>query len=131
MEKSVVKEYKESSKRGKKRNYHFDEGSSEETVFSSRERFKCEVYLPIMDALSSVLQHHLNSYKTIQEKFCFLSNLMELSKEDIRRAATKLMEYYVDDFEDCFPSELIQFSELYKTVGSREQKKNHRVRNVF
>ena len=123
MEKSVVKKYKESSKRGKKRKRQFDEDSSKETVFSPRERFKCEVYLPIMDAQSSVLQHRLNAYKTIQEKFCFLANL-ELSKEDIRRAATKLMEYYVDDFEDCFPSELIQFSELCKTVGSREQKKS-------
>ena len=78
-----------------------------------------------MDALSSALQHRLNSYKNIQEKFGFLSNLIELSKEDIRRAATKLMEYYVNDFEDCFPWELIQFSELYKTVGGRERKKSH------
>ena len=75
-----------------------------------------------MDTLSSALQHHLNSYKNIQKKFDFLSNLIELSKEDIRREATKLMEYYVNDYEDCFPSELSQFSELYKTVGGREQK---------
>ena len=39
MEKSVVKEYKECSKREIKRKRQFDEGSSEETAFSSRERF--------------------------------------------------------------------------------------------
>ena len=76
-----------------------------------------EVYLSIMYVLSSALQHSLNSYKDIQEKFGYLSNPIELSKVDIRWAATKLMEYYVNGFEDCFPFELIKFSVLYKTVG--------------
>ena len=76
-----------------------------------------------MDALSSALQHRWNSYNNIQEKFGFMSYLIEISNEEINRAATKLMEYYVNDFEDCFPSELIQFSEFYKTVDGREQKK--------
>ena len=84
----------------KKRKRQFDEVSSVERVFSTRERFKCEVYLPIIDALSSALQHHLNSYKNIQEMFGFMSNLIELNKEDIRMATTTLMEYYVNDFED-------------------------------
>ena len=60
-----------------------------------------------MDAISSALQHRLNSYKNNQEKFGLLSNLIEISKEDIRLAATKFMEYYVHDFEYCFPSKLI------------------------
>uniref|UniRef100_H2ZHP2 TTF-type domain-containing protein n=1 Tax=Ciona savignyi TaxID=51511 RepID=H2ZHP2_CIOSA len=102
----------------------FDEGCSKETIFSPRERFRCEVYLPIMDALSSAVQHRLHSYMHIQNKFGFLSNICELSKDDIRHAAIQLMETYVNDFEDCFPSEMIHFSEFYKTVSGQEKKKS-------
>uniref|UniRef100_H2YLB1 HAT C-terminal dimerisation domain-containing protein n=1 Tax=Ciona savignyi TaxID=51511 RepID=H2YLB1_CIOSA len=121
--KSVVKVYKETSKREKTRKRQFDEGCSKETIFSPRERFRCEVYLPIMDALSSAVQHRLHSYMHIQNKFGFLSNICELSKDDIRHAAIQLMETYVNDFEDCFPSEMIHFSEFYKTVSGQEKKK--------
>uniref|UniRef100_H2YK99 DUF4371 domain-containing protein n=1 Tax=Ciona savignyi TaxID=51511 RepID=H2YK99_CIOSA len=107
---SVVKVYKETSKREKTRKRQFDEGCSKETIFSPRERFRCEVYLPIMDALSLAVQHRLHSYMHIQNKFGFLSNICELSKDDI--------------MEDCFPSEMIHFSEFYKTVSGQEKKKS-------
>ena len=120
MEKSVVKE---SSKCEKKGNVNWMR-VHQKKQYSHPENASSVIYLPIMDALPSVLQHPLNSYKNIQ-KFGFLSHLIELREEDedIRRPATKLKEYYVNYFEDCFPSELIQFLELYKTVGGREQKK--------
>uniref|UniRef100_H2YK98 HAT C-terminal dimerisation domain-containing protein n=1 Tax=Ciona savignyi TaxID=51511 RepID=H2YK98_CIOSA len=101
--KSVVKVYKETSKREKTRKRQFDEGCSKETIFSPRERFRCEVYLPIMDALSLAVQHRLHSYMHIQNKFGFLSNICELN---------------------CFPSEMIHFSEFYKTVSGQEKKKS-------
>ena len=41
---------------------------------------------------------------------------IQLSNDAIRWAAAKLVEEYSSDFEDCFPSELVQFSELFKTV---------------
>ena len=76
-----------------------------------------------------------DEYKDIQNKFGFLSNLLDPRKDGICRAATKLMEAYVNDFEDCFPSEMIQFSDLYKTVSGQEQKKTtehkHGDRNAF
>uniref|UniRef100_H2YTB8 TTF-type domain-containing protein n=1 Tax=Ciona savignyi TaxID=51511 RepID=H2YTB8_CIOSA len=122
--KSVVKVYKETSKREKTRKRQFDEGCSKETIFSPRERFRCEVYLPIMDALSSAVQHRLHLYMLIQNKFGFLSNICELSKDDIRHAAIQLMETYVNDFEDCFPSEMIHFSEFYKAVSGQEKIKS-------
>uniref|UniRef100_H2YLA9 HAT C-terminal dimerisation domain-containing protein n=1 Tax=Ciona savignyi TaxID=51511 RepID=H2YLA9_CIOSA len=108
--KSVVKVYKETSKREKTRKRQFDEGCSKETIFSPRERFRS-------------VQHRLHSYMHIQNKFGFLSNICELSKDDIRHAAIQLMETYVNDFEDCFPSEMIHFSEFYKTVSGQEKKK--------
>lgn len=114
--KSVEKEYKQSSIRSQKRKCQFDEGPSDETVFSPRQKFKVEVFLVIIDKLSSALQHRLDAYKDIHENFGFLTNLTELSNDAIRGAAAKLMEEYSSDFEDCFPSELVQFSELFKTV---------------
>jgi len=74
----------------------------EEKVFSPRERLKCEVYLPIMNEISSALQHRFNPYKNIQNKFGFLSNFFELSSDDIHRAATKLMDACVNNFKNCF-----------------------------
>ena len=81
MEKSVVKEYKESSKHNKwgnvnlmrvhqKKRYSHPENAS-------RVRYICKLWT--LDALSSALHHRLNSYKNIQEKCGFLSNLIELS----------------------------------------------------
>ena len=119
--KSVEKEYKQSSIRSQKRKCQFDEGPSAETVFSPRQKFKVKVFLVIIDKLSSALQHRLDAYKDIHENFGFLTNLTELSNDAIRGAAAKLMEEYSSDFEDCFPSELVQFSELFKTVIVRPQ----------
>lgn len=119
---SAVKEYKESSKRPKKRKRQFDEDPSAERVLSPREKFKVDVFLIIIDKLSSALQHRLDAYKEIQGKFGFFTNLTELSDDGIRFAAKKLLEEYSNDFEDCFPSELIQFTEFFKTVSAKENK---------
>jgi len=73
--KAVCKEYKASSKRPQKRKRQFDEGPSAETVFSPGEKFKVDVFLVIIDKLSSALQDRLDSYKDIHDKFGFLSNL--------------------------------------------------------
>ena len=45
-----------------------------------------------------------------------------LNQEEIGRAATELMKTYVDDFEECFPMEMIQFCEFYKTIRDQEQR---------
>lgn len=68
------------------------------------------------------LKHRVNAYKEIQDKFGYLSNLTELSKDDIRRGANKLREEYVKHFEDCFPSELVKLSDLFKNTSGLGQK---------
>ena len=117
----MEKEYKQSSIRSKKRKCQFDEGLSPETVFSRRQNFKIDVFLIIIDKLSSALQHRLDAYKDIHENFGFLTNLTVLSNDTIRGAAAKLMEEYSSDFEDCFSSELVQFSELFKKCIAQPQ----------
>ena len=127
--KSLITQYKESSKQTHKRKRQFDEGSSAEILFTASEKFKVEIFLIniIIDKLSSVLQHRLEAYKNIHDKFGFLSNLTELSKDGILSAANKLMDEYSSDFEDCFPSELVQFSELFQTGStSRHEQKEGR-----
>ena len=120
--KSVIKDYKESSKRPLKKKRHFDEvGSSIESELSNSEKFKVNVFLVIFDGLASALQKRLEAYTFVQGKFGFLSNLTEITGYEIQKAARILMETYPNDFEDCFPSELEHISKLFKNHSEEDQ----------
>ena len=105
----------------------FDKGTSPKQYSPRDKSFKVEVFLVIIDKLSWALQHRLGPYKDIHEKFGFLTNLSELSNFAIRWAAAKIMEEYSSDFEDCLPSELVQFSKLFKKVIVQAQGKEKEV----
>ena len=87
-------------------------------VFYPRQKFEVEVFLVIIDKLSLALQHRLDAYKDIHEKFGFLTNLTELSNDAIRWTIPTFMEEYSSDFKDCLPSESVQYLELLKKLLS-------------
>ncbi|XP_059156041.1 zinc finger MYM-type protein 1-like [Physella acuta] len=120
--KCEVKDYTYSNRRPLKRKRQFDESKVSEMQLSPREKFKTEVFICVIDHLTTALHHRLDSYKTVQKMFDFFSDLTNLSTGDITGAATKLINKYPDDFEECFSSELIQFAELFKSIhGGKEQ----------
>ena len=78
----------------------FDVGSSEETVFSSRERFKCEVYLPIFSIIISALLVQLiktlNNYRMVNPNDWW-KNIIIIQKEHFRHPFGK-QEYMYRNF---------------------------------
>ena len=88
------------------------------TVKTSRLMY---LYLFFMAQLASALQERFGAYKVVQSKFNFLSNLTDLTSDEIQKAAKTLMETYPNDSEDCFPSELKHFSKLFKNYSELEQ----------
>ena len=76
-------EYKAENKRVRRRNVRWDIGTGEESLLQPRERFKVEVFVPIIDNLFRALRHRLNAYEAVYANFRFLSNLRTSSSNDI------------------------------------------------
>ena len=109
-------EYKAEKKRVCRRNVRWDIGTGEEALLQPRERFKEEVFVPIIDNLLSALRHRLNAYEAVYAYFRFLSNLSTSSSNDITVAADRLVHAYPEDLESDLADELIQFVSFIKSA---------------
>ena len=117
-----TKEYKETSKWQKKKKCQSDECPSAETVFSPRDSFKIKVILSIIDNIAAALKARLNAYKDIEDIFGVLFNLIILYNYWwYWKSSTYIDRIIFNEFEDCFPSELVQFSELFKSISLQAQ----------
>ena len=104
--------YKSEQKRVITRNVRFDKGSAEETILSPRDKFRTEVFLVVVDKLTSALQQRLEAYKEVNTKFVFLSNVASvplLEESAIRHSAANLVSSYPSDLEPSLESQLVQY----------------------
>ena len=64
-------EYKCAEIRLKKYKKQFEDGPAEDTILSQREKFKVEVFFPIIDQLSASLRYRLAAYESVCHMFGF------------------------------------------------------------
>ena len=70
--------------------------------------------------LSSILWTHIKESR-ISASF-FQQNVTRKRWRHVQRAENLLKEKYLKDFEECFPSELLQFSAHFKSACGQEQR---------
>ncbi|KAG7173645.1 hypothetical protein Hamer_G026124, partial [Homarus americanus] len=66
---------------------------------SLREKFRQQFFI-LVDNLASALQGKSQGYEELYNKFGFLSDLANLSRADISKAATNLVEAYPEDVDE-------------------------------
>jgi hypothetical protein len=116
--------YSEKNKRPRKRKRFFDEEEDYDTNnFSSSDKFKTEVYIPIVDNLIVALKKRISAYTLLDSRFGFLANLSSLSTNDLRESANKLIKNYPEDLEECFANELVHFVALLKSLKAENSDK--------
>lgn len=89
-------EYKEHTTRKRIRSTRITrfEGPTEETHLPERERFRTNVFIPIVDYLTVALERRLSAYMSVCELFGFLFRITTLSSEEIRTSAARLVSTY-------------------------------------
>ncbi|XP_028394506.1 uncharacterized protein LOC114518702 [Dendronephthya gigantea] len=115
-EKCGHSEYADSSRRTRQRNQRIflgDEGPAENTVLRAGVKFRVEVFYTIIDHICAALKQRIDGYKTVSERFGFLSQLSSMCNEDVKAAARNLAKAYPDDLEETFPNELVQFTNYF------------------
>ena len=73
-------------------------------------------YLPVIDCLITPIKHRLDAYRLLCTGFGFLSDILNMSNEQLRKSASYLRECYPDDLEESTPSEFIQFAAMKKNI---------------
>lgn len=104
---SVAEEFEDEIKRKKKRKLRADE-SEEGLRITGREKLRVSTFLVIVDRLLCELRKRREAYHRFHEKFSFLTNLTNLSVEEVRDKAKALKNFYVADLEQNFVEECLQ-----------------------
>ncbi|XP_039303559.1 zinc finger MYM-type protein 1-like [Solenopsis invicta] len=110
---SNEQKYERCKSRIKKRKLQLDEsrdGDADET-FSSRDRFRIETFLVILDSLRTELEKRCSGYELIHDRFIVLIKLRELSSVEIREHAIRVCEGFPDDIELSIVEELLHLRE--------------------
>ena len=111
-----IDNYTEEAKRVPKRNRRHDEGSSEpEEVRSSRDKFRQDTFLVIIDTLIIELNRRMLAYSNVAKQFSVFRECLSDDGNNIRSAAERLVAAYDNDLETDIYDEFIQFHKLLKT----------------
>ncbi|XP_013791046.1 uncharacterized protein LOC106474896, partial [Limulus polyphemus] len=103
--------YKEETQRKRKvstRITRYD-GEAHATDFSPRQSFKINVYLPILDKLPAELKKHTEAYRSVSNRFGFLSHICNIDVDALKKAANTVIQVYPDNFDLAFVEELVHF----------------------
>ena len=65
--------------------------------FTPRENLKVNVFIVIIDNLKIQLEKWRNAYAEVNQKFQALTQIKDLSNEDLRRAGENLVREYPND----------------------------------
>ena len=105
-----------------KKKYRFDDNRHTDTVFTPRDRFRCEVFMPLIDHLASSLQTRIDAYVKVNDLFGFFGKLHNMKSSDIETSADNLISTYPNDFECTLSSELSQFAEIFRCTYPQDHK---------
>ena len=107
-------EYRESNIRKRQRSIKIMryDGSAKDAQLSPRDKFKTEVFLPIVENLVAALEKRLDAYITICSLFEFMQNMINLSPRELRAASEHLVKTYSSDLEYTLCEEIVQFAEF-------------------
>ena len=89
------------------------------------DNFKINSYFPIIDSLIVGINQRLDAFQFLCSRFGFLSNILRMSNEGLRKSAAFLREYYPDDLEKSLASELVQFAAMMKNILSKTDDSTH------
>jgi hypothetical protein len=109
---SQASDYNQSEKRNKKRKLQFDDGKSAEVKFDAKTDMQVNTFNVIIDQLMQDLNHRLEAYRDLEDKFGFLKKLKTLSHGEVQEKARHLQSIYCSDLEDDFPTECCHFKEF-------------------
>ncbi|KAK4872025.1 hypothetical protein RN001_016149 [Aquatica leii] len=89
-------EYKTNTTRSRQRSSRltFFDGATEDTQFQDREKFRTEVYIPIIDTLIAQLQQRSKAYDQLLNLFGFFSRLSVLRTEELEIHCQTFTEFY-------------------------------------
>ncbi|XP_071033099.1 zinc finger MYM-type protein 1-like [Parasteatoda tepidariorum] len=97
----------------------FYDGEARDVILQGSERFKVEVYLPVIDTLISQLKSRSTAYKQITDLFGFFSNLNSLTTKELMIHCNNLCRFYTDDLNE---KELVLELEHFKHYLAQEKK---------
>lgn len=106
-------EYVSSTQRKRKINVRLDPLDSPhgtDCELTPSESFRTQNFLLIIDQFIASLDQRLGSYEVVSSRFGFLKNLQNLSTDEIKQQAGRLVEIYSLDLDEQLGPELIQFS---------------------
>ena len=113
--------YRNETQRSRRRKRFFDEVDdmeedvqTEDVELSPGDLYRINNYVPIIDHLCTALRTRMEAYKSLSEKFGFLSTITKLTSEELREAAANLVQHYPEDLEDELESEIVHFASLIK-----------------
>ncbi|XP_050511746.1 zinc finger MYM-type protein 1-like [Diabrotica virgifera virgifera] len=111
IEMSALKQYQGEIKRQPKRKKMTDETSNEEpeTPYGSRDFFRVDTFLVILDRLRAEIERRHNAYLNFKEKFLFLTKITEFSTQIVTEKAQSLVKYYTNDLEEDLVQECVHF----------------------
>jgi hypothetical protein len=112
-----IDNYTADAKRVHRRNRRYDDEvtSEEPDVRSSRDAFRQETFLVIIDTLIFELNRRMASYSNLAERFSVFRTCTDDEGKDIRAAAERLVAAYESDLESNIYDEFNQFHRLLKT----------------
>jgi hypothetical protein len=113
---SRTNNYKSDTKRKTKRKRMWESGDAESTVFqSASEQFRVNVFLVIIDQLSTALKKRVSAYTAASNRFAFLEKITESTEEEVRKGALCLQSFYPHDLEaSSIENEFVQFAAYIK-----------------
>lgn len=103
-------DYKDNSQRKRIRSTRitFLEGPSETVHLNGKEKFRIETFLPIIDTLDAHLKQRSESYKEVNKRFSFLSQLKTIDSDQLTNKCKEFAEFYHKDINanelksECF-----------------------------
>ena len=115
--------YRNEAQRSRRRKRFFDkvddmeeDVQTEDVELSPGDLHRINNYVTIIDHLCTALRTRMEAYKSLSEKFGFLSTITKLTSKELREAAANLVQHYPEDLEDELESEIVHFASLIKQL---------------
>lgn len=93
-------------------------GKTSAVQLSSRDKFRIESFLQVLDQLTISLAERISAYETVCERFGFFADLETIEMHQLELKAQQLVETYPDDLETTLGNELVQLAALLKQYSS-------------